>query len=66
VKNSFMLRNAEGPKNIFPELITEKQFKYSGCKVIPPYDGYTRSGDSSPRAVWSIIEWVQAAVQLVR
>jgi hypothetical protein len=61
-----MLRNAEGPKNTFPELVAKKRFKYSECKAIPPYDGYTRSGDSSPRAVWSTVQWVRAAVQRVR
>jgi hypothetical protein len=46
VKNSLRLRNAEGPKNTFPELVVEKRFKYSECKVVPPYDGYARSGGS--------------------
>jgi hypothetical protein len=36
VKNSFRLRNAEGPKNTFPELVVEKRFKYSECEVVPP------------------------------
>jgi hypothetical protein len=40
VKNSFRLRNAEGPKNTFPELVVEKQFKYSRCKVVPPQSRY--------------------------
>jgi hypothetical protein len=39
MKNSLRLRNAEGSKNTFPELIVEKRFKYSECKVVPPYDG---------------------------
>jgi hypothetical protein len=29
VKNSLRLRNAEGPKNTFPELVAGKRFKYS-------------------------------------
>jgi hypothetical protein len=28
VKKSQKLRNAEGPKNTFPELVAEKQLKY--------------------------------------
>jgi hypothetical protein len=39
MKNSLRLWNAEGPKNIFPKLVVEKRFKYSKCKVVPPYDG---------------------------
>jgi hypothetical protein len=62
VKNSLRLRNAEGPKNTFPELVVEKRFKYSECKVVPPYDGYARSGDSPSRALWSTVLWVRATV----
>jgi hypothetical protein len=66
VKNSLRLRNAKGPKNTFPELIVEKRFKYSECKVVPPYDRYARSGDSPSRALWSTVQWVRATVQRVR
>jgi hypothetical protein len=66
VKNSFRLRNAEGPKDTFPELVVEKQFKYSECKVVPPYDGHARSGGSPSRALWSTVQWMRATIQLVR
>jgi hypothetical protein len=66
VKISLRLRNAEGPKNTFPELVVEKRFKYSECKVVPPYDGYARSGDLPSRALWSTVQWVRATVQRVR
>jgi hypothetical protein len=33
VKNSPSLRNAEGPKNTFPELVAEKRLKYFERKV---------------------------------
>jgi hypothetical protein len=66
VNDSLKLRNAEGPKNTFPELVVKKRFKYSECKVVPPYDGYTRSGDSPSRALWSTVQWVRATGQWVR
>jgi hypothetical protein len=62
VKNSLRLRNVEGPKNTFPEHVVEKRFKYSECKVVPPYDGYGWSGDSPSRALWSTVQWVWANV----
>jgi hypothetical protein len=40
VKNCPRLRNAEGPKNTFPELVAEKRLKYSEREVAPPCDGY--------------------------
>jgi hypothetical protein len=66
VKNSLRLQNAEGPKNTFPELVVEKRFKYSECKVVPPYDWYARFGDLPSRALWSTVQWVRVAVQRVR
>jgi hypothetical protein len=66
VKNSLRLRNAEGPKNTNPELVIEKRFKYSECKMVPPYDRYARSGDSPSRALWSTVQRVRATVQRVR
>jgi hypothetical protein len=66
VKDSLRLWNAEGPKNTFSELVVEKRFKYSECKVVPPYDGYAWSGDLPSRALWSTVQWVRATVQRVR
>jgi hypothetical protein len=48
VKNCPRLRNAEGPKNTFPELVAEKRLKYFEREVAPPCGGFARSGDSSP------------------
>jgi hypothetical protein len=48
MKNCPRLRNAEGPKNTFPELVAEKRLKYSESEVALPCGGYARSGDSSP------------------
>jgi hypothetical protein len=39
VKKSPRLRNAEGPKNTFPELVAEKRLKYSEREVAPPCGG---------------------------
>jgi hypothetical protein len=66
VKNSLRLRNAEGPKNTFPELVVEKRFKYSECEVVPPFNGYAQSGDSPSRAPWSTVQWLRATGQRVR
>jgi hypothetical protein len=66
VRNSLRLRNAEGPKNTFPELVVEKRFKYFECKVVAPYNGYALSGDSPSRALWSTVQWVRVTVQRVR
>jgi hypothetical protein len=41
VKNSPRLRNAEGPKNTFPELVAEKRLKYSE-RVTPGFKGQIR------------------------
>jgi hypothetical protein len=49
------LRNAEGPKNTFPELVAEKRLKYSEREVAPPRGGYTRPGDSPSRVMWPTI-----------
>jgi hypothetical protein len=45
MKNSQRLRNAEGPKNTFPELVAEKRLKYSKCRVVH------RSADTSGLAI---------------
>jgi hypothetical protein len=66
VKKSPRLRNAEGPKNTFPELVAEKRLKYSEREVAPPCGGYTRPGDSPSRVLWPTIQWVRATVCPVR
>jgi hypothetical protein len=60
------LRNAEGSKNTFPELVAEKRLKYSECEVAPPCGGYTRLGDSPSRVLWPTIQWVRATVRPVQ
>jgi hypothetical protein len=65
VKKSPRLRNAEGPKNTFPELVAEKRLKYSEREVAPLCGGYTRPGDSPSRVLWPTIQWVRATVRPV-
>jgi hypothetical protein len=65
MKNSLRLRNAEGPKNTFPELVAEKRLNYSERDVVPSCGGYARFGDSPSHAPWSTVQWVQATVQRV-
>jgi hypothetical protein len=54
------LRNVEGPKNTFPELVAEKRLKYSKRQVVH------RSADTSglvvhlPSAEWSTVQRVRA------
>jgi hypothetical protein len=66
VKKSPRLRRAEGPKDTFPELVAEKRSQYSKREMVPPCNGYTRSGDSPPRVLWPTIQWVQATVRPVQ
>jgi hypothetical protein len=66
VKKFSRLRIAEGPKNTFPELVAEKQLKYSEREVTTPCDGYTRPGDSPSWVLWPTIQWVRATVHSVR
>jgi hypothetical protein len=59
-EKSQRLRNAEGSKNTFPELVAEKRLKYSKRRVVH------RSTDTSdlavhlPSAEWSTVQRVQA------
>jgi hypothetical protein len=59
-KKSQRLQNAEGPKNIFIELVAEKQLKYSKHRVA------YRSANTSdltihlPGAEWSTVQRVRA------
>jgi hypothetical protein len=43
VKNSFRLRNAEGSKNTFPELVVEKRLNIGKFGSIPLKDHHFRS-----------------------
>jgi hypothetical protein len=60
VKKSQRLRNVEGPKNTFPELVAEKRLKYSKRRVVH------RSTDTSDLAIhlpgteWSTVQRVRA------
>jgi hypothetical protein len=51
VKNSPRLRNAEGPKNNFPELVVEKRLKYSKREVAHHAVGTCDLAIHLPRAV---------------
>jgi hypothetical protein len=51
VKNSLRLRNVEGPKNTFPELVAEKRLKYSERKVAHHAAGTLDLAIHLPRAV---------------
>jgi hypothetical protein len=65
VKKSPRLRNAEDPKNTFPELVAEKRLKYYEREVAPPCGGYTRPGDSPSQVMWPTIQWVRATARPV-
>jgi hypothetical protein len=62
VKKSPRLRDAEDLKNTFPELVAEKQLKYSEREVAPPCSGCAHPGDSPSRALWPTVQWVRATV----
>jgi hypothetical protein len=66
VKKSPRLRNAEGLKNTFPELVAKKRLKYFEREVAPPCGEYTRPGDSPSRVLWPTIQWVRATIRPVR
>jgi hypothetical protein len=51
VKNSPRLRNAEGLKNTFPELVVDKRLKYSECEVTHHAAGTRDLAIHFPRAV---------------
>jgi hypothetical protein len=66
VKKSPKIRNAEGPKNTFPELVAEKRLKYSEREVAHHAAGMRNLAIHLPRAGWSTVQWVQVTVQRVR
>ena len=51
MKNSLRLRNAEGPKNTFPELVVEKRLKYSEREVVHHMAGTRDLAIHLPRTV---------------
>jgi hypothetical protein len=66
VKKSPRLRNAEGPKNTFPELVAEKRLKYSEREVAHHAADTRDLAIHLPRAEWSTVQWVRVTVQRVR
>jgi hypothetical protein len=66
VKNSPRLRNAEGLKNTFPEVVAEKRLKYSEREVAHHAVGTRYLAIHLARAEWSTVQWVQVTVQRVR
>jgi hypothetical protein len=58
-KKSQRLRNAEGPKNTFPELIAEKRLKYSKHRVVHRSAGTGDLAVHLPSAEWSTVQRVQ-------
>jgi hypothetical protein len=66
VKKSPRLRNAEGSKNTFPELVAEKRLKYSEREVAHHVADTRDLSIHLPRAEWSTVQWVRVTVQRVR
>jgi hypothetical protein len=60
------LRNAEGPKNTFLELVAEKRLKYSEREVAQRATGRHDLAINLPSAEWSTIQRVRVTVQRVR
>jgi hypothetical protein len=65
VKKSQRLRNAEDPKNTFPELVAMKQLKYLERKVAHHAAGTNDLVIHFLGAEWSTIQRVRATVQRV-
>jgi hypothetical protein len=60
------LRNAEGPKNTFLELVAEKQLKYFERKVAHHTAGTNDLAIHFPSAEWSTVQRVWVTVQRVQ
>jgi hypothetical protein len=58
VKNSLRLRNAEGPKNTFPELVAKERLKYSEREVAHHAAGTRDLAIHLARVEWSTVQWV--------
>jgi hypothetical protein len=65
-KKSQRLRNAEGPKNTFPELVVEKRLKYFEREVAHHAAGMNGLVIHFPGVEWSTVQRVRATVQWVR
>jgi hypothetical protein len=59
------LRNTEGSKNTFPELVTEKRLKYFEHEVAHHATGTNNLVIHFPSAEWSTVQWVRVTVQRV-
>ena len=66
MKNCPRLRNAEGPKNTFPELVAEKRLKYSEREVAHHAVGTHDLAIFLPSVEWSTIQRVRVTVQQVQ
>jgi hypothetical protein len=66
MKKSQKLRNAEGPKNTFPELVAEKRLKYFKREVAHHAVGTIDLVILFPSTEWSTVQRVWATVQRVR
>jgi hypothetical protein len=65
-EKSSRLRNTEGPKNTFPELVVEKQLKYSEREVAHHAAGTHGLAILLPSAKWSTVQRVRVTVQRVQ
>jgi hypothetical protein len=65
MKKSQRLRNAEGPKNTFPELVAEKRLKYFEHQVAHHAAGTSVLAIHLSGAEWSTVQRVRATVQRV-
>jgi hypothetical protein len=60
------LRNAEGLKNTFPELVAEKRLKYSEHEVAHHAAGTNDLAIHFPSAKWSTVQRVRVIDQRVQ
>jgi hypothetical protein len=65
-EKSLRLRNAEGPKNTFPELVAEKRLKYFEREVAHHAAGTNNLVIHFPSDEWSTVQRVRVTVQRVR
>ena len=65
MKKCLRLRNAEGPKNTFPELVAEKRLKYSKCEVAHHAVDMRDLAIHLPRTVVTV-QWVRVTVERVQ
>jgi hypothetical protein len=65
-EKSSRLRNAEGPKNTFPELVAKKRLKYSEHEVAHHAAGTHDLAIYLPSVEWSTVQRVRVTVQRVQ